>query len=72
MQKNLEEKTSCYEISDELLEVLNSEHPDTLPTYEPSAFDLGKMVGAREVIDKIILLTKSSEINQIMEDLNNV
>lgn len=72
MQKSKDEKTSCYEISEELLQLLNEEHPDTLPTHEPTAYELGKMTGAREVIDKIILLTKSFEINEIMEGFNNV
>lgn len=72
MTKNNDEKNSCYEISEDLLELLQEEHPDSLPSFEPSAWELGKMVGAKEVIDKIILLTKSAEIEKIMEDIDNV
>lgn len=56
MSKN--EDKSCYEISEDLFRELESCYEDKLPRYEPSAFELGKMVGAREVIDKILLLTK--------------
>lgn len=65
MQKNTNEQ-SCYEISDELLNLLQEEHPDCLPDFEPTAFELGKMVGARDVINKILLLTKP-EFQNLLE-----
>lgn len=68
MQKNTNEQINCYEISEDLINLLNEEHPDTLPDFEPSAFELGKMVGARDVINKIYLLTKSDEIQNILEN----
>lgn len=72
MTKTQTEKTDCFEISENLLEELEKSYPDELPTYEPSAFELGKMVGAREVINKIILLTKSNEIDKLLSEANNV
>lgn len=68
MQKNTNEQSNCYEISEDLINLLNEEHPDCLPDFEPSAFELGKMVGARDVISKILLLTKSAEIQNILEN----
>lgn len=66
------EEKSCYEISEDLLRELESSYEDKLPRYEPSAFELGKMVGAREVIDKILLLTKSPEIDGFLKEIADV
>lgn len=62
------QENQTYEISDNLLALLDEEHPDRLPVYEPSAYELGKMIGAREVIDKIKLLVSTGN----SEDLADV
>ncbi len=66
------EQTNCYEISGDLLKELENSYPDKLPSYEPSAFELGKMVGAREVISKIILLTNPQVFENIVKEFDHV
>ncbi len=56
------EKNSCeYTISNALLNLLEEEHPNILPDYEPSAFDLGVSVGEQRIIKKIKMLINPNE-----------
>lgn len=64
------EEKSCYEISEDLLRELESSYEDKLPRYEPSAFELGKMVGAREVTVRLKRIHK--EIDETKYLSNNL
>lgn len=50
-----------YEISQTLLTLLENEHPNILPDYEPSAFDLGVAVGEQKIIQKIKILVNPDD-----------
>lgn len=61
------EQIKNYEISGDLLRELEESYPDKLPQYEPTAFELGKMSGAREVIEKIKIFTNPKEYEEITD-----
>ena len=56
-------------ISDELIEVLKRDFPNTLPKKELSPFELGKLVGHQEVIEKLITEQLITEGKDFRDDL---
>lgn len=56
-------------ISDELIMVLQRDFPNKLPMRELSSFELGKLVGHAEVIEKLITEQQINEGKDFRDDL---
>ncbi len=55
-------------ISDALIEVLKRDYPNTLPKKEVSPFELGRLIGQQEVVDKLIFEKEFNEKNPLNEE----
>lgn len=56
-------------ISDELIYKLKQDFPNELPKQEISSFELGKLVGQQQVIEKLIVEQQITEGKDFRDDL---
>lgn len=56
-------------ISDDLIRKLKDDFPNKLPKVEVSAFELGRLVGQQQVIDKLIIEQQITEGKDFRDDL---
>ena len=59
-------------ISDDLIRVLRRDFPNELPRKEISPFELGKLIGHIEVIEKLITEQQINEGKDFRDDLEEV
>lgn len=69
--KNTQKFNSYPFVSDELIMKLKDDFPNQLPKKEITPFELGKLVGQQEVIDKLIVEQQITEGKDFRDDLED-
>lgn len=65
---NCMDKNNYPAISDELINVLKRDFPNQLPQKEISLFELGRLLGQQNVVDKLIFEKEYNEKRLIEEE----
>lgn len=67
--KEVDMKNSNYPIiSDALIEKLKADFPNKLPTKEVNSFELGRLIGQQDIIDKLTMEKFYNEQASLDED----
>lgn len=69
--KNTQKFNSYPFVSDELIMKLKDDFPNQLPKKEITPFELGKLIGQQEVIDKLIVEQQITEGKDFRDDLED-
>lgn len=64
----MDNKNNYPAISDALIEVLKRDYPNKLPDRDISAFELGRLIGQQDVVDKLIFEKNFNETNTLDEE----
>lgn len=69
--KKLERFNSYPDVSDLLIKKLKDDFPNQLPKTEVTPFELGRLVGQQEVIEKLIVEQQITEGKDFRDDLED-